>query len=463
VIKRAFGDIVSMSQGEANRPQSDLTIVGVSKDTRTLMKGNLYIPLIGERFDGHDYVEEAFTKGARASLWQRDHANPPDEYPLIYVDDALAALQYLASAYLEQLSCRVIGVTGSNGKTTTKDLIASVLETTYQVHKTAGNYNGDIGLPLTILETSPDTDILVLEMGMRGRGEIEFLSKLAKPSAAVITNIGEAHLERLGSRDQIAKAKLEILSGLTEDGLFVYNGDEPLIGAYYDETEKPEHVRSCRFGLETENDLYPEGIMLDGAGTHFSINQTGERSYFIPLLGRHNVINALAAIAIGREFKVSEPLIVKGLRDTQPTGMRIELVKGATGLTILNDAYNASPTSVKAALELFKDLKGYARKIVVLGDMLELGPDEEQQHRDIGKLLQPGDFDYVYTYGRLAEWMADEAKRLYPTCRIQSFMDKTAIAEEISSFAIPQDIVLVKGSRGMRLEELVQALTVISL
>jgi UDP-N-acetylmuramoyl-tripeptide--D-alanyl-D-alanine ligase len=461
VIKRAFGDIVGMIKGEATGMYSELTIHGVSKDTRTIIPGNLYIPLIGDRFDGHDYVTEALEKGAAAALWQKDHANPPSGYPLIMVDDALAALQQLAKAYLEQLRVKVVGITGSNGKTTTKDLVASVLATSYVVHKTAGNLNGDIGLPLTILELSEDTEAVVLEMGMRGLGEIELLSKLAQPQVAVITNIGEAHLERLGTRARIAQAKLEILSGLADDGLFICNGDEPLIDENYSQAEKPEQIRICRFGLETTNDLFPEGIMLDSQGTHFTINGASG-SYYIPLLGKHNVVNALAAIAVGREFGISEQNMIRGLRSTQATGMRIEPVKGVTGLTILNDAYNASPTSVRASLELFKAMKGYARKIVVLGDMLELGPDEEQLHRDIGALLDPEDVDYVFTYGRLAEHIADETKRRYPANRVKAFADKASLTEEIASFVIPQDIVLVKGSRGMRLEDVVHALAAIS-
>jgi UDP-N-acetylmuramoyl-tripeptide--D-alanyl-D-alanine ligase len=461
VMKRAFGDIVDMIQGEATGAYPELAIQGISKDTRTLVAGNLYIPLIGDRFDGHDYVKEALEKGAAAALWQRDHANPPSGYPLIIVDDALAALQQLAKAYLAQLRVKVVGITGSNGKTTTKDLIASVLSTSYKVHKTAGNLNGDIGLPLTILELSEDTEVVVLEMGMRGLGEIELLSKLAQPEIAVITNIGEAHLERLGTRDRIAQAKLEILSGLTHDGLFVFNGDEPLIEAYYAQAEKPERVRACRFGLETTNDLYPEGVMLEAGGTHFTISGASD-SYFIPLLGKHNVVNALAAIAVGRELGLHEQDIIRGLRSTQATGMRIEPVKGVTGLTILNDAYNASPTSVRASLELFHDMKGYARKIVVLGDMLELGPEEEQLHRSIGLLLEPDVVDYVFTYGKLSDYIADEAKKRFPANRVKTFTDKAALTEEIASFAIPQDIVLVKGSRGMRLEDVVHALAAIS-
>lgn len=455
MIQRSYVEIARMAGGRASGLFAELQIRGVSKDTRTIRPGNLYIPLIGERFDGHDYVREAIDKGAAASLWQADHPHPPEGVPLIVVDHALEGLQQLARSYLDQLHVRVVGITGSNGKTTTKDFVASVLGTTYRVHKTAGNLNGDIGLPLTILELADDTEIAVLEMGMRGLGEIELLSRLARPHVAVITNVGEAHLERLGSRENIARAKLEILSGLREDGRLVYNGDDPLLEQLRTQAAKPSSMRLTRFGLSESGDLYPSSIELDGDGTHFTVGGREAADYYIPLLGRHNVVNALAAIAVGRHFRVSEPDIAEGLRRTQPTGMRIELVKGKSGLTVLNDAYNASPLSLRASLELFREMKGYARKFVVLGDMLELGPEEERLHREIGAMLSPDDYEYVFTFGERAAWIAGEAAAAFPPGRVRAYRDKKALGRELAMLARPRDIVLVKGSRGMKLEEVV--------
>lgn len=441
----------------------NLVIQGVSKDTRTIQEGNLYVPLIGESFDGHQFVEDAVSKGAAASLWQNDHEDRPVGVPLILVDDTLQALQQLAKAYRSQLSVRIVGITGSNGKTTTKDMTASVLAATYKVHKTLGNYNNHIGLPLTLLQLEEDTEVAVLEMGMSGRGEIRFLSELAEPEIVLITNIGEAHLLQLGSREEIARAKTEIMAGLQQDGTLVYNGDEPLIEKVLPELKaqgamKATRYHRVRFGANQDNDLFPSHTRMDAAGTHFSIDRFEGVSFYIPLLGFHNVVNALAAIAVGIHFGIPAAKIAQGLRTSTMTSMRIELLKAPSGLTILNDAYNASPTSMKAALSLLDELEGYNRKIVVLGDMLELGEQEEQFHREIGRMLNPQTIERVYVYGSLAHHIAEEASKHYPAGRVQSFDDKNRLAQAIASYVAPDDVVLVKGSRGMKLEQVVSLL-----
>lgn len=460
---RTFGEIAAMVSGTPRRGDDSLVIRGVSKDTRTIAAGNLYIPIIGERFDGHDFVLEASRAGASATLWQQDRGEPPEGVPAIVVDDALAALQRLAARYREQLPVRIVGVTGSNGKTTTKDMIAAVLAEKYKVHKTEGNLNGDIGLPLTILQMDEETELAVLEMGMRGIGEIDLLTRIARPEAAVITMIGEAHLERLGSRTGIARAKLEILAGLPEGGLFVCNGDEPLLEALLPEAVKPPVLTCVRFGAGPGNELWPHLLSTDADGATFRLNGEAGPEFWIPLPGRHNAVNAMAAVAIGERFGLSDREIAAGLRAMRPTGMRIERMRGASGLTVLNDAYNASPASTLAALDLLKELRGYGRKIVVLGDMLELGAGEEQFHREIGASLSPDAFDYVFAYGPLSRYTADEAGTAFPPERVRWFDDKEAMALEIAKVASPSDIVLVKGSRGMRLEEAVRHLLTVQL
>jgi UDP-N-acetylmuramoyl-tripeptide--D-alanyl-D-alanine ligase len=414
--------------------------------------------LIGERFDGHDYAAEAIRLGASATLWQADHGEPPAGLPAIVVADALAALQQLAARYRKQLPVRIVGVTGSNGKTSTKDMIAAALAGTFTVHKTEGNLNGDIGLPLMILQMDEKTEIAVLEMGMRGFGEIELLTKIARPEAAVITMIGEAHMERLGSREGIGRAKLEILSGLQHGGLFVYNGDDPLLEKLLPEAAKPEEMRTVRFGERNSNDLWPAIWAIDGEATTFTLNGASEPVYRIPLLGAHNAVNALAAFAIGRHFGLTDAQIAAGLQSMTPTGMRIERVESASGLTILNDAYNASPASTRAALETLKALSGYGQKIVVLGDMLELGEQEAAFHRDIGEQLDPNRFDYVFAFGPLSVHTAEAAQANFPSGRVLWADSKDEIVSRIGSVAKRDDVVLVKGSRGMRLEEVVQRL-----
>lgn len=435
-----------------------IAIAGVSKDTRTIQAGNLYVPIIGDNFDGHDFAEEAIRKGAVAALWQEDHQPVPDGLPVILVDDALAALQRLAHAYRLQLPVRIIGVTGSNGKTTTKDMVASILRTTYKVHKTAGNLNGHIGLPLTILEMSEDTQMAVLEMGMRARHEIELLSEIAEPEAAIITNVGEAHLQYLGSREEIAKAKLEVLIGMKEGGLLVYNGDEPLLEQMLPIVPKPDGLLRYRFGSTDSSDLFPSGVLMDDLGTHFTLETNESLTFYIPLLGHHNVINALAAIAVSKYMGVSDVDVVRGLKSVRLTGMRIEQMKAPSGLTILNDAYNASPTSTKAAIELLHTLEGYRRKIIVLGDMLELGEREVEYHAEIGNLLSSEQLDYVYAYGPLSREIVNAAAKKFTPGKVKWFESKADIVKEVLRVSEAEDIVLVKGSRGMELEEVVNLL-----
>jgi UDP-N-acetylmuramoyl-tripeptide--D-alanyl-D-alanine ligase len=437
---------------------SQVQVKGVSTDTRTVAPGNLFVPLIGENFDGHQYAAEAIAKGASACLWQEDRGMPPQGVPVLVVPDSLIALQQLAKAYREQLSIRIVGITGSNGETTTKDMVASVLSTKYRVHKTKGNFNNHIGLPLTLLQLDEQVQIAVLEMGMSGRGEIELLSMIAQPDAVIITMIGEAHMLQLGSREEISRAKVEILSGLREDGLFVYNGDEPLIERVLPEMKQPSGMTVKKFGAGLTNDYYPTSIRLDGEGTLFTINHPDAPEFYLPLLGSHNVINALAVLALAHEMGISYPDAAKGFRTLQMTSMRIEKLIAPSGLTVLNDAYNASPSSMKAALKLTEQLQGYACKRVVIGDMLELGQSEEIYHREIGSLLNARLIDYVYTYGPLSRYIADEAQAGYSEGRVQWYEDKDRLAEDLAIQASPQDVVLVKGSRGMRLETVVQRL-----
>lgn len=466
MIRRTLAQIEDMlgsrlSQGKGVRAENEgrLLIEGVSTDTRTIVPGNLFVPLVGDKFDGHSYVREALDKGAAACLWQTGHAaEAPVGARLVFVDDTLAALQQLAMAYRQQLGVRVVGITGSNGKTTTKDMVGSVLATRYKVLKTKGNLNNHIGLPLTLLQLEEDTEAAVVEMGMSGRGEIELLSGIAKPNVAVVTIIGESHLEQLGSRAEIARAKTEILSGLQEDGLFVYNGDSPLIEEVLPDMPKPQRMRTVRFGSGPEFDLSAAAIRLDAEGTHFRLDDGTAMEFYIPLLGRHNVTNALAAIAVGRELAISDDRIAEGLASLQMTSMRIEVLKATTGLTVLNDAYNASPTSMRAALKLLGELTGYGRKFAVLGDMLELGPNEAEFHRDIGDGIGPETADYVLAYGPLARHIAEGARLLLPADRVLHFDDKEKLAEQLGGLAGPDDVVLVKGSRGMRLEHVVHAL-----
>ena len=452
MIKRTLAQIASMLEMDCQE-HADLNINGVSIDSRKVKAGNLFVPFKGENVDGHAYVEKAIENGAVATLWEKGVPNPPVGLPVLYVDNTLTALQTIAEKYLQEVSPIVIGITGSNGKTTTKDMTASVLAQKYKVHKTEGNFNNHLGLPLTILNMEENVEVAVLEMGMSGKGEIELLSKLAKPHLVVITNIGESHLLDLGSREGIAEAKLEILTGLKENGVLVFNGDEPLLRNKIN--QQALTVRS--FGRSKQNTIYPLHIEAGDENTRFTTN-TIQEEMMIPVLGHHNVLNALAAISVATELQVSPNLIKKGLSELKITGMRMEMVVGAKGEKIINDAYNASPTAMKAAIELVSELPGFQNKYLVLGDMLELGAEEVAFHQMIGESIKPDAIQKLFTYGKLGQHIAEGARKTMRDESVFSFQDKQELIAELKKHIQENDLVLVKASRGMRLEEVVQAL-----
>lgn len=470
MIKRTIKQIADMCGANWNGNNAGLLVSGVTTDSRRAEAGQLFVPLAGEQFDGHDYAEQAINNGAVAALWQKGREVPEAlaDVPLLLVGDTLVALQRLAAAYRSELVVRVVGITGSNGKTTTKDMTAAILGTVYSVHKTEGNLNNHIGLPLTVLQLDEETEVAVLEMGMSGYGEIELLTKIAQPDAAIITNIGDAHLLQLGSRAGIAKAKLEIALGLSEDGLLLYNGDEPLLEAELHRSALPSGIVRRTFGLAERNEWSAADIVIEPEAASFTAMFNGTPSGLgtvrIPVPGQHNVSNALAAIAIGRFFGVPAAKIVEGLSSMKLTGMRIQPVRAFNGAMLLNDAYNANPTAVRAAIDLVAQLDGYRRKWIVLGDMLELGPEEKELHFEVGAYITPSKADAVLTFGPLSQHIAEGVKSRFPSevadGAIHHFDNKEKLAKWLGSQLQPTDIVLVKGSRGMRMEQIVQALEV---
>ncbi|WP_066059028.1 UDP-N-acetylmuramoyl-tripeptide--D-alanyl-D-alanine ligase [Robertmurraya korlensis] len=437
------------------KPFEQVEICGVSIDSRKIEKGNLFVPFKGANSDGHKFVEAAIQDGAAAALWQKDVPNPPAGLPILLVDNTLEALQQLSRSYRDELSVKVVGITGSNGKTTTKDMTANLLALSYKVQKTEGNFNNHIGLPLTLLRLEEDTDIAVVEMGMSALGEIEFLSKLAKPDVVIITNIGESHLQDLGSRENIAKAKLEIIEGISDNGLIVYNGDEPLLSDSLSHYKGSAELQT--FGRSSENTLYPVLIAQKDDGSSFTINKDTQE-YHLPVLGTHNILNALGSMLIANHFGIPFEKMNEGFSHLQLTSMRMELVPGGKGEKIINDAYNASPTSMRAAIDLVTSLSGYEKKILVLGDMLELGPNEVNFHYEIGSGVNKEAIDYVFTYGELGGSIADGAKSVLPEDRVKAYVNKTELITELKKHTDEKTLVLVKASRGMRLEEVVHEL-----
>lgn len=461
-MKATLTDIAAWCGGTCENTAGGTTVQGVSFDTRALRPGDLFMPLASERpgaIDGHDYLDAAREAGAAASLWQRSRPLPASPgIPLLLVDDPLTALQQMAGSYLAAIGARVVGVTGSNGKTTTKDYVSSVLATRFRVHKTEGNFNNHIGLPVTILQASPDTEVLVLEMGMSERGEISFLSRLAKPDIAIITNIGESHLLQLGSRRNIALAKLEIAEGLKPNGVLILNGDEPLLAEELARTQLPEGCDVLTYGEGESCGLKALDVVMSADRTRFTAVADGTpESFEISVPGKHNALNALAAVAVGRRMGLPREDIAAGLRGAKLTGMRIERSRAANGALLLNDAYNASPTSMRAAIHMMAGLSGYRSKRLVLGDMLELGPDEEAFHADIGRAVTPESADCLYAFGPLSAHMAKAAQAM-PAGTVRHFTDKGQLAETLLRETGPDDLVLVKASRGMKMEEIVAAL-----
>jgi UDP-N-acetylmuramoyl-tripeptide--D-alanyl-D-alanine ligase len=460
VIKCSMEEIVSMVQrngvtASIHSPEY-ISIHGVSIDSRTVKEGNLFVPIV-RIDDGHNYVLKAFENGAVAALWQEDHDPILEGLPLIIVNDTLKALQNLAQAYREQLSCKVIGITGSNGKTTVKDMTTSILSTQYKVHKTHGNLNGMYGLPLTLLEVEEDTEVVVLEMGMSNAGEIKNLSEIAKPDYGVITMIGVSHLSSLGSREGIALAKLEILEGLNPNGAIIINGDEPLLTEALPEMQLPETLSVIRFGDSHHNNYFPRTIRQNSNGLTFTMNGY-KNEFFVPLLGSHNIFNALASIALAKCMRMKEQDIQSGLAHLVITGMRMERINSPRGFLIINDSWNASPVSMKAAIETVANLEGYHHKVLVLGDMMELGDKELEFHEEIANSINPSHIHSVYTIGNLSKTIVDTLRNKEFAGEVKHFTSKEELVSACSRILSKKDVILVKGSRSLKLEEICEAL-----
>lgn len=416
-------------------------------DSREKSSNSLFVPIVGEKFNAHHFLMSAIENGAIASLWEKNYPLPAeleDNFPIVYVDDTLEALQTLAHAYRKKVNPTVIGITGSNGKTTTKDIMYSIVRKQFKAYCTQGNFNNLIGLPLTILQMPEETEVLVLEMGMSEFGEIEQLSKIAEPDYGIITNIGESHIEFLGSREGIAEAKLEITTKLHKDGLLFVDGDEAILR---EASEEMTYV-----GFAKDNDIVISDVFVKPTETSFNIHNTG---FHLPLIGKHHAKNAALAIQVAHELNMTDDMIQAGLLDLAQTGMRFELIKGKNDVTLINDAYNASATSMQASIDVLKQLDGFERKIVVLADILELGQFSETYHRQVAHAFDQS-IDYIFTVGHDARFISDQASK--NGMETKHFTSKDDLTEHLQSFLDEKTIILFKGSRGMALETIVHAL-----
>lgn len=421
-----------------------------SKDTRTIEPNAVFLGIKGDHFDGNDYWEEAFKKGASTCILSKEVDNKFD-YPnqnLVIVDDMQEFLIKLATPIREKLNIPIIAVTGSVGKTSTKNIIADILSVKYKVLKTNGNLNTPIGLALTILRIK-DEEIAVVEMGMNHAGEISLLTNFAKPDVAVITNIGTAHIGNLGSRENILKAKLEILEGL--QGPLVINHDTDLPFDWHQNNTIANQVIS--YGIDTPSDYQATDLNYDNNGSHFKIDK---EQVDINVIGKHFIYNSLVAFVIGDLYGVEHEKMIQKLKNISLEPNRMELIKN-NDITIINDTYNASYDSIYYALEVLSEFSG--RKIAVLGDILELGEYSEEIHRKIGSLIIKNKIDILITVGKYSKLINDEAIHLGLSNKVSYHLDKNEdVIKLINEIKRPNDNYLIKASNSMKFIEIVNGI-----
>lgn len=451
-MKLTFWETAEAVKAENDWKQwADFELTGLEFDSRLITAGNLFVPLKGAN-DGHSFISSAVEKGAGAAFWSR--ADEPVELPFLKVSDTLKAMQDLAVYYLKKMTPTVIAVTGSNGKTTTKDMTEAVLSQQFKTYKTQGNYNNDIGLPYTILHMPDETEKLILEMGMDHAHEIDFLSTLAQPDVAAITMIGEAHIENLGSRAGIAQAKMEITAGLDKSGLLLIPAEEPLLLPLINEL--PQTIKT--FGWH-DADCQAEIVTEQKEQSTFKIK--GSNTLFtIPVPGKYNIGNALIAISIGQWFGLAEEKIQAGLANFKLTKNRTEWLKNQQSVEILSDVYNANPTAMNLVLDSFSQMATSGKRVAVLGDMLELGPDSAAMHASVSEHLNPKEIAEVLLYGTEMKALYNTLKKNYPENKVHYFTkeEKNSLIDTLQSILKAEDMVVIKGSNGMGLNEVVEQL-----
>lgn len=445
--------VAEFTGGHLLQNGASLEIHGFSTDSRKIQPGELFIPLRGEKYDGHDYLTQAVQRGAAACLSEEVIGGL--RVPVIKVTDTLVALGDLAAAIRRQFAGPVVGITGTSGKTTCKEMLASILTTLGPGLKSAGNFNNLVGVPLTLFGLQQQHRWAVIEMGMSARGEIARMTEIAAPKLGVITNIGAAHLETLGGISGVARAKGELYIGLPQDGIALINADDPQVRCL----PVANGVRRVLFGMRQDAEVRGDHITVHNGSVSFDLILEGlAMRVRLPLPGQHNVSNALAAAAAASALGVDLAAIAAGLEAFQPCPGRMELIELPKDIVILEDSYNANPLSVRAALDALHDLGTTGRRIAVLGDMLELGASAEELHHQIGKIAV-GRIDRLFTCGPLAREIARGAAEAgLPAefiCAATSHEDLTA---QLLTILQPGDCVLVKGSRGMRMEQVTNSL-----
>jgi len=446
-----LSDVIAAMGGELAQGGAEADVTGVSTDSRTLRPGDLFFALAGENADGHEFAAAALASGASAAVVSR-----PVEASgaVIRVPDTLVALGDLAAWHRRRFDVRVVAVTGSVGKTTTKEMIAAVLAPRFKVLKNAGNFNNEIGVPLTLFQLEPDHQILVQEMAMRLPGEIADLAEIVRPDIGVITNVGLSHIERLGSPDAIAAAKAELIEALPPDGISILNADDP----YFDYLSGKSAGGVVSFGIAS-GDVRAKDVGIDSEGWPCFTVVVGQATFpvALPIVGEHNVPNALAAAAVGLCFGLPASDIAEALEGFSPPEKRANVFFARGGWKVFDDTYNASPASMASALRTLAAMNG-ARKIAVLGDMLELGDHARPAHLEIGKLAAESGLSVLVTVGELARGIAAGARSAGFKGDTQQFAASDEAAAALKDGVRPGDVVLVKGSRAMKMENIVEVL-----
>ena len=448
-IMEAVGGSLLGDFGDLNR-----TVGRVETDSRTIHPGSLFIPLVGERFDGHAYINAALEGGAAGCFTQRERDSYLPGKFYIKVKSTHRALRDLAKYYKQKFNVPVIAITGSVGKTTTKDMVAAVLGEKFNVLKTEGNLNNDIGVPMTLLRLKPEHQIAVLELGMNHAGEIDYLSAIVEPDMILMTNIGDSHIEHFGSREKILEAKSEIFHYAKPGAPAIINGDDPLLNTLPGKLDHP----FIRVGSAEGLDYRAVDLASDGKSRITCTVKTpdGDFQVEIPALGDHMIYPTLMATAVGRHFGLTEGEIANGVLHFAPTKMRMNILSRADDITILNDTYNANPQSMRAAVQVLSNAKG-EYKVAVLGDMFELGPLAPALHAGIGEYLGKAGIHCLVAVGELSQHIYDAAKAAgVPVC--WHCADKAEAKPVLDSVVRPHATILVKASRGMAMEELVEYL-----
>lgn len=429
----------------------DKEVTCIFTDSRKAEAGGLFVPIKGARVDAHDFIEQVMEKGVLATLSEKDLGEKP--FPYILVKSSLTAVKDIAEFYLKQLQIPVVGITGSVGKTSTKEVIASVLAQKYNTLKTQGNFNNELGLPLTIFRLRDEHEMAVLEMGISDFGEMHRLAKIARPNTCVITNIGLCHLEFLKSRDGILKAKTEIFDYLQSDGHIILNGDDDKLVT----VQEAKGIKPVFFGVENHQGIWADEIKPEGLKGISCCIHAGEESFsvLIPVPGKHSVYNALAATAVGLTYGLTIEEIRKGIESLQSVSGRFHIIE-TPEYTVIDDCYNANPISMKASLDVLTDALG--RKVAILGDMGELGADERKMHQEVGRYAAERAIDVLLCVGELSADMAEAARTVSSKTQVGHFANKEDLMKELPELLEKGDTVLVKASHFMEFGEIVEKL-----